>query len=341
VDHRTVREVSQSTPRADLSLTPEDQGARKNWTPVLFVLSRLFLGAIFVYASYDKILHPVAFAGIVHNYQILPGLLVNLAALFLPWIELLLGLSLIAGVWLPGALLISNLLLLVFFSTLVFNAARGLDIDCGCFSTSIDPSSRGQMFWYLFRDGLLLFVGVFLLFSFLFSKRAKGSRFHRPWKTPFGQTLALALLAALLGFLVNQARSDSIPLLGDWSPEDRIALRFGKKLLIPLEEARSKFLTGAVVFVDARPQDHYREGHIQGALSLPLADFDQLADKVVMDLPEDTLVVTYCDGEDCSLSAELALKLKEIGFEKVRVLHDGWNVWRKHQLPIQTGEPRG
>jgi hypothetical protein len=63
-----------------------------------------------VYASYDKILHPLAFAEIVYNYQILPDVLVNLVALFLPWIELLVGLSLIVGMWLPGALLISNLL---------------------------------------------------------------------------------------------------------------------------------------------------------------------------------------------------------------------------------------
>ena len=118
-------------------------------------------------------------------------------------------------------------------------------------------------------------------------------------------------------------------------------MKFGKNILIPLEEARSKFLAGAAVFVDARPPDRYHEDHIQGALNLPLADFDQLADKVVMDFPEDTLIVTYCDGEDCALSAELALKLKEIGFVNVRVLHDGWNVWRRHQLPTQTGEPRG
>ena len=314
---------------------------RRNWTRVLFVLSRLFLGGIFVYASYDKILHPVAFAEIVYNYQILPDVLVNLVALFLPWIELLVGLSLIVGGWLPGALLISNFLLLLFFGTLVFNTARGLDIDCGCFTTSIGSSSGGHMLWYLFRDGLLLFVGVFLLFSFLFLKPPKGSRFDGRWQIPLGQTLALPLLAALLGLLVNQARSDSIPLLGDWSPEARITLKFGKNILIPLEEARSKFLAGAAVFVDARPPDHYHEGHIQGALNLPLADFDQLADKVVMDFQEDTLIVTYCDGEDCALSAELALKLKEIGFVNVRVLHDGWNVWRRHQLPTQTGEPRG
>ena len=156
-----------------------------------------------------------------------------------------------------------------------------------------------------------------------------------------GQTLALFLWAVLLGLIVNQARSDSMPLLGDWSPEARITLKFGRNILIPFEEARDRFFTRGAVFIDARPQDLYREGHIQGAINLPLADFDRLADKVVQDLPEDALLVTYCDGEDCALSAELAVKLKEIGFENVRVLHDGWNRWRNQNLPVQMGEPSG
>jgi rhodanese-related sulfurtransferase/uncharacterized membrane protein YphA (DoxX/SURF4 family) len=303
-------------------------------TRILFLLARLFLGAIFVYASYDKILRPVPFAEIVYNYQILPGILVNLVALFLPWIELLVGLSLILGLWLPGAILISNLLLLIFFSTLVFNLARGLDIDCGCFTTSIGPSSGGHMLWYLFRDGFFLAVAVFLFFSFFLRKPPRGSRLDRPWKTPFGQTLALPFLAALLGLLVNQVRSDSIPLLGDWSPEAKITLKFGKNILIPFDEAKDKFLTGAAVFVDARTPELYREGHIQGALNVPLAEFDQMMERVLTDLPEEALIVTYCDGEECDLSAQLALKLRKIGYENVRVLHNGWSVWKSHQLPV-------
>src|SRR5512134_1048086 len=140
MDHWTVRKLNEARVSAGLSR-------------MAILLCRLFLGGIFAYASFDKILHPVAFAEIVYNYQALPDLLVNLAALLLPWIELLVGVSLILGIWLPGAVLIGNLLLMVFFGTLLFNMARGLDIDCGCFTASIGPSSGGRMSWYLFRDG--------------------------------------------------------------------------------------------------------------------------------------------------------------------------------------------
>jgi len=140
------------------------------------LISRLFLGGIFVYASFDKILHPFEFAEVVYNYQILPDWLVNLVSILLPWLELLVGLSLILGVWLPGAVLICNLLLMVFFSTLVFNMARGLDIDCGCFTVSVGTSSGGHMLWYLFRDGFFLSVGLFLFFFSFFIRTHGGSR---------------------------------------------------------------------------------------------------------------------------------------------------------------------
>jgi rhodanese-related sulfurtransferase len=112
-------------------------------------------------------------------------------------------------------------------------------------------------------------------------------------------------------------------------------LKFGKNILIPFDEAKERFFTGGAVFVDARPPELYQESHIQGALNVPLAEFDQRIDTVLTELPEEALIVTYCDGEDCDLSAHLALKLKEIGYENVRVLHNGWSLWKNHHLPIQ------
>jgi uncharacterized membrane protein YphA (DoxX/SURF4 family) len=120
-------------------LLVSDHASIRNWGRASFILLRLFLGVVFVYASFDKILRPAAFAEIIYNYQILPDPLINIASIFLPWLELLLGLLLIFGFWLPGAVLIANALFLVFFATLIFNSARGLDIDCGCFSVSRLP----------------------------------------------------------------------------------------------------------------------------------------------------------------------------------------------------------
>ncbi|MBW1980059.1 MAG: DoxX family membrane protein [Deltaproteobacteria bacterium] len=132
---------------------------------------RFVLGAVFLYASVDKILHPQAFAEIVYNYQILPDSLINVTALILPWLELLLGLSLISGICLPGSVLLANLLLVTFLAALLFNAVRGLDIQCGCFSTSA-LQSESAMIWYLVREVLFLVLSGYLFCYIFRGKRA-------------------------------------------------------------------------------------------------------------------------------------------------------------------------
>ncbi len=119
---------------------------------------RSLLALLFLYASVDKLLHPADFAAIIRDYRILPEALVNLVAVVLPWVELLLGILLLSGVWLEAALLLANLLLLTFWGALVFNYARGIDVSCGCFSTSREQG--GAMGWYVLRDALFVLLGL-------------------------------------------------------------------------------------------------------------------------------------------------------------------------------------
>ena len=143
---------------------PYGPGNRDPWyaSRVLSLAARFVLGATFLYACMDKIIDPGAFAQVIHNYRILPDELVNLAALVLPWLELLLGLALILGMWLPGAAFLCNLLLVVFLGALTFNMIRGLDIQCGCFTAHSEIGSGAPMAWYLFRDGVFLLLGLCL-----------------------------------------------------------------------------------------------------------------------------------------------------------------------------------
>ena len=130
---------------------------------------RLFLGGVFVWASIDKILHLEAFAHVVYNYQILPDGLINFSAIALPWLELFLGFLLISGFWLPGAVVLSNLLLVTFFAALAFNVIRGLDVHCGCFATS--RLENPKTLWYLIRDAALIAVGGYLLFNVMIDRK--------------------------------------------------------------------------------------------------------------------------------------------------------------------------
>lgn len=105
---------------------------------------------------------------------------------------------------------------------------------------------------------------------------------------------------------------------------------------ILLAEARALVEAGQAIFVDARDEFSYAEGHIQDALSLPEENFDyefsglesQLAGK---------LAITYCDGEHCRLSHDLAQKLREKGVT-ARILVNGWSLWLEAGLPVAPTE---
>ena len=139
--------------------------------------ARIILGLVFIYASYDKILHPAAFAKVIYNYQILPDELVNLTAIFLPLLELTIGFLLIIGIWLPGSVFIGNLLLIIFFSAIIYNKARGLDISCGCFSTSEGEATDST--FYLLRDFSFVVIAVYLFIKVFISSLAVNNRSSR------------------------------------------------------------------------------------------------------------------------------------------------------------------
>ena len=134
----------------------------------LFLLGRLALGFIFIFASIDKILNPAAFSEVIFNYQLLPDQAINVMAIVLPWLEIILGALLVAGLWLPGAVALATLLLVVFFLALLISLARGLDIQCGCFSTGAE--GKPQMLWTLVRDALFLSVSFYLSYRTLFRR---------------------------------------------------------------------------------------------------------------------------------------------------------------------------
>ena len=128
----------------------------------LQILARLILGGIFIYASLDKINHPLEFARIIKNYQILPDFLITLPALVLPWLELFSGLLLIAGIWTRSAAILLSLLLLTFIMALGINAFRGINLSCGCFSTAATDTENAYVL--ILRDLLILLPGLLIIF---------------------------------------------------------------------------------------------------------------------------------------------------------------------------------
>ena len=124
---------------------------------------RLAVGVTFIYASFYKIIDPGAFAKSIWYYHIVPGDLINLLALILPWIELLCGLFLILGILYRGAVVWANVLVVTFILALSWTIVNGIDIDCGCFK--VGKTATRAAWDALWFDVVLLVLSLQLLVS--------------------------------------------------------------------------------------------------------------------------------------------------------------------------------
>ena len=134
--------------------------------PVLHLALRLGIGGYFLYACYDKILEPAAFARIVYQWQAAGPVLSNLVAVLLPWIELVAGLLLVAGVWRREAAAVVGLLLVVFILAATSVLLRGIDVqNCGCTSLAATATHRWWegVGWFLLTRNSLMLAGLALL----------------------------------------------------------------------------------------------------------------------------------------------------------------------------------
>lgn len=130
----------------------------------LNLIVRLFLGVFFLLAAIGKAAEPALFAKEIANYAIVPEPMINLVALFLPWTELVVSIFLIFGIRLKSSAAITSILLIIFIIAVGSAMARGLDINCGCFSQKIQ---------YVGWPKILENTGLLLLALYLFFFPAK------------------------------------------------------------------------------------------------------------------------------------------------------------------------
>ncbi|NQT70595.1 MAG: rhodanese-like domain-containing protein [Desulfobacteraceae bacterium] len=152
---------------------------------------------------------------------------------------------------------------------------------------------------------------------------------NNTWIKVTWQMPAIILIAGLTGLFVNYFRADTMPFKADWSIKAHEITADGKRLDISLVEAEKLFTEKRAVFFDARSWEDYENGHISGARSLPWHEVEQRFVEATKNISSDTTIITYCDGETCNLSHDLAIFLKDMGFSNVRVLVNGWTVWQE------------
>ena len=121
---------------------------------------RFVLGGLFLASGIAKVLDPIRFLLTLRAFRLLPGVLEPFLALFLPWLELVLGLFLILGLFIRTCSLMLGCLNLFFILAIVSVILRGFEIDCGCFGLLADILPLPDMADYKAVIRNLVFIGM-------------------------------------------------------------------------------------------------------------------------------------------------------------------------------------
>ena len=99
---------------------------------------------------------------------------------------------------------------------------------------------------------------------------------------------------------------------------------------ISLEIAKDLFEKD-ILFIDARAEEYFLEGHIPDAICND--DFDQLINDIDNRIMNNDFFVVYCSDDDCGSSEELAYQLFDQGYLNIYLFKGGWKQWTENSLP--------
>ena len=104
----------------------------KNGLSIVVLISRILIGGILIYSSFEKFIDPSRFASVINNYHIIPFGLENSFGIILPWIELIVGICLMLGIFIDGVAFIVIIIMVIFIIAITYAIINGYNIECGC-----------------------------------------------------------------------------------------------------------------------------------------------------------------------------------------------------------------
>ena len=172
----------------------------------------------------------------------------------------------------------------------------------------------------------LIIVGIIFLFSLLFN-----------WISPH----AIPLITKYKVITIKNEKT-KIPLFISKKKEKTKKTTAEDVLFHPAEEINlseclQHFANGSALFLDARANEDYKQGHIPGSINIPIEEIsiDEIS---LTELDLDQKIIAYCDGVDCTLSIDLSMYLEEMGFIDVFFFLGGWLEWVEAGYQISEGE---
>ena len=146
----------------------------------------------------------------------------------------------------------------------------------------------------------------------------------------YAQVVLILFASVFTSLLFNQLRNNSLPFVKKKVEVVSVLKSTSSKnsepsiIGIDLELAKKLFEENTL-FVDARAEEFYNEGHIPNAICFD--DFDLLIEKLENTIGVDDQFIVYCSDSDCGSSEDLSYELQSYGYNNILLFKGGWKEW--------------
>lgn len=149
------------------------------------------------------------------------------------------------------------------------------------------------------------------------------------------QSLIIFLLTITGALVFNHFSAHSIDIFTPYSPPPpKVNIEFNP---VGIEQLRDLVGSRMAVLLDARNYETYLEEHIPGAISFPIAEFDQKYDKLKTYFTSGKIIIVYCIGHGCTDSQLLGEKLFQLGHQDIFIYKEGIEGWKQRGYRVISG----
>ena len=159
------------------------------------------------------------------------------------------------------------------------------------------------------------------------------------YSSSLNQIYIYVAISLFISFFVNILRTDSLPYIAiPLEKIEDIAQIENSSLHSQIREisidVAERLFSDSVLFIDARAEENYLEGHIPNSICND--DFDSLVYQIEDFVTYNNGFVVYCSDDDCGSSEDLAYQLQDQGFKNIYLFKGGWKQWVENDLPVEV-----
>ena len=149
------------------------------------------------------------------------------------------------------------------------------------------------------------------------------------------QVAFIVFASVFTSLLFNQLRNNTLPFMNTKvevvSSLQSINIKSSEPSITGINlELAKKLFEKNTLFIDARAEEFYNEGHIPNAICSD--DFDVLVEKLENTIGMDDQFIVYCSDSDCGSSEDLSYELQSYGYNNILLFKGGWKEWTDANL---------